>query len=133
MKQAVAGGCHCGAVRISCELDLAAPTTRCNCSICQKQRYWLAVVVADDFRLVQGEESLVDYRFGEQHVRHRFCRHCGVKPFGEASSPAFGGRFFAVNVACLELDPAVLAQLPIQYNDGRNDAHGHAPSITSYL
>jgi hypothetical protein len=133
MKQTVAGGCHCGAVRFSCQIDLTAPTTRCNCSICHKQRFWLAVVAVDDFTLVQGDDALVEYRFGAERIRHRFCRRCGVKPFGEADNPAFGGRFFAVNVACLEVEPEVLAKLPIQYNDGRHDAYGHAPSVTSYL
>ncbi len=133
MKQAVTGRCHCAAVRFSCQIDLTAPSTRCNCSICLKHRFWLTVVPADELRLVQGEEALVEYRFGSQRVRHRFCRHCGVKPFGESSNPAFGGRFFAVNVACLDLEPEALAQIPIQYNDGRHDAHGHAPTLTSYL
>jgi hypothetical protein len=133
MKQEIGGGCHCGKVRFSCHIDLEAPTIRCNCSICSKARYWLAPIQAADFRLLQGEEALSEYRFAGGDVVHHFCRTCGIKTFGQASSPAFGGRFFGVNVACLELAPEQLAVLPVAFNDGRNDRHGQAPAISSYL
>jgi hypothetical protein len=133
MKQTVNGSCHCGDVQFSCGLDPAQPTVRCNCSICTKARYWLAPVPAADFQLMRGEDALADYRFGHGRVAHRFCRRCGVKVFGQSSAPAFGGAFFAVNVACLELTPQALADLPIAYVDGRHDAPGATPAITSYL
>lgn len=132
MKQVVSGSCHCGAVRFTCHLDLSAPTTRCNCSICAKARYWLAPVPAADFQLLAGESELSEYTFGSHSVRHRFCRTCGIKTFGQSSHPAFGGDFFAVAVACLELEPDVLAQLPVTYHDGRNGS-GEAPRVTAYL
>lgn len=132
MKQSVSGSCHCGAVRFRCELDLAAPTTRCNCSICAKARYWLAPVPAADFQLLSGADELAEYRFGSHGIGHRFCRTCGIKTFGEANHPAFGGRFFGVAVGCLELSPEALAALPIVYHDGLGGS-GAPPAITSYL
>jgi hypothetical protein len=36
------GSCHGGAVRFECELDLAEGTSKCNCSICTKARFWKA-------------------------------------------------------------------------------------------
>jgi hypothetical protein len=132
MKETIFGGCHCGAVRFSCALDLAAPTMRCNCSICSKARYWFAPVPAVDFTLLAGESELADYRFGSHSVHHRFCRKCGIKTFGEASLPAFGGPFFAVSVPCLELAAEVLAQLPVEYNDGASGS-GKPPAITRHL
>jgi hypothetical protein len=133
MKPTINGSCHCGKVRFSCELDLAAATYRCNCSICSRARYWLAVVPAPQFRLLAGAEELSDYRFGSGSIHHRFCRTCGIKTFGEGDHPAFGGRFYGVNVGCLDLSPEVLAELPVTFSDGRHDAQQSAPAITGYL
>lgn len=133
MKQHVTGGCHCGDVRFACELASSQPTMRCNCSICAKARYWLVPVPAADFQLLHGDEVLSDYRFGEGNIVHRFCRRCGIKVFGQASLPAFGGAFYGVNVACLDLSPEALAGLPVLYLDGLHDAPHAAPAVTSYL
>jgi hypothetical protein len=132
MKQTVTGGCHCGDVRFSCELDPAQPTFRCNCSICAKGRYWLAPIPAPDFQLLRGTGSLASYSFGPGHISHHFCRRCGIKTFGQGNIPAFGGAFFGVNVACLDLTPPALAGLALVYVDGRNDAPD-PPAVTSYL
>ena len=43
MAKAYAGGCHCGAVRFECDLDAAAETSRCSCSICAKGRFWKTI------------------------------------------------------------------------------------------
>jgi hypothetical protein len=127
------GNCHCGAVEFECELDLAAGTQRCNCSGCRKQRFWKAMVPESAFRLLKGAEALSDYQFGSHRVHHRFCRICGVKPFGTVELPEIG-RFVAVNVACLGgLSDAQLAAIPIRYEDGRDDAWERAPVTTSYL
>jgi hypothetical protein len=132
MKQTLSGSCHCGAVRFACHVELSAPTVRCNCSICLRARYWFTVVPAADLELLAGEEQLADYSFGAHSIHHRFCRTCGIKPFGQGNNPAFGGAFFAVAVTCLELSPEVLANLPVQYFDGAADS-GEAPAITGHL
>jgi hypothetical protein len=124
------GSCHCGAVRFEVDADLDAGTVRCNCSICRKSRFWLAFAPAADFRLLQGEDDLLDYRFGSGRIRHRFCRHCGVKPFGMAAD----GSGVAISLACLDgVAPERLASLPISHVDGEHDCWDAPPAVTSYL
>jgi hypothetical protein len=134
MKKTYQGSCHCGQVRFECNLDLAEGTSRCNCSICSKARFWKAFVPGAALRVLEGEAALQDYRFASHSIRHRFCRHCGIKVFGEGSNPAFGGQFFAVNLACLDDLPAdELAAAPLRFEDGRHDDWAHAPADTRLL
>lgn len=134
MKKTYHGSCHCGAVRFGCDLDLSAGTSRCNCSFCKRTRFWKALVGADEFRLLRGEDALTDYRFGSGTIRHLFCGRCGVTPFGSGEAEEFGGVFYAVNVACLEgATDEELARAPVSYEDGRNDRWDRAPAETRYL
>lgn len=133
MMKTYHGGCHCGAVRFECELDLDKGTSKCNCSICAKGRFWKAIVMAPSFRLMQGAEALSEYQFGHQVIHHLFCRHCGIKPFGRANVAELGGEFYAVNLACLDASDAELANAPIHYEDGRNNDWQSSPAETCHL
>ena len=134
MKKTYHGSCHCGAVRFESELDLTEGTSKCNCSICTKTRFWNAIVKADAFRLLQGEDALADYQFGHNAIHHFFCSYCGVKPFGSGEMEALGGKFYAVNVACLDdATDEELAKAPIAYENGRDDRWDQAPPETRYL
>ncbi len=127
------GSCHCGSVRFECDVDLATGTSRCNCSVCAKGRFWKAIVPPDAFRIVAGEDALADYQFGNHVIHHRFCRHCGVKPFGQADIPSLGP-IVAINVACLDDVPdAVLAAAPVAFEDGRHGRWEAMPAVTSHL
>lgn len=126
------GSCHCGAVRFEADLDLTAPTYRCNCSICSRNRFWPAIVKPEDFRLLTGSEMLTKYLFNTKRNEHHFCKVCGVRPFGIGNMPD-GQRIYGVNIGCLEnATPEELAAAPIVYIDGKHDRHA-APAITSYL
>lgn len=132
MLRTYRGSCHCGAVRFEADLDLTAPTYRCNCSICSRNRFWPAIVKPEDFRLLTGSEMLTKYLFNTKRNEHHFCKVCGVRPFGIGNMPD-GQRIYGVNIGCLEnATPEELAAAPIVYIDGKHDRHA-APAITSYL
>jgi hypothetical protein len=137
MKRIYHGSCHCGAVRFEAELDLAAETSRCNCSICAKSRFWKAIVPAAAFHMTQGEDAVSEYRFEGRTgagIRHVFCRRCGVKAFGSGTHEQLGGTFYGVNVACLDdASDRELAEAPVVYQDGRHDNWQAAPAETRYL
>ena len=63
MLKTYQGSCHCGAVRFAADLDLAQPTFRCNCSICRRNRFWVAVARPEGFRLLAGQAELTEYLF----------------------------------------------------------------------
>lgn len=135
MKKTHKGSCHCGDVRFECELDLAEGTSKCNCSVCGKSRFWKAIVPAGKFRLLQGADRLADYQFGNRIIHHQFCRTCGVKPFGRGEVESIGA-FYAVNVLCLDdVSDEELAAAPVVVEDGRNNkwGPGSKPDVTSYL
>ena len=134
MKKTYKGSCHCGKVRFEVDLDLGAGTVKCNCSICAKQRAWLAAVSPSDVRLLAGESELADYQFGARRIHHRFCRTCGVRPFGQASVEDTASGFYAVNLGALDdIDPAELAKAAVMYVDGRHDNFEAPPAVTGHL
>jgi hypothetical protein len=133
MLKTYRGSCHCGAVRFEAELDLSAPTYRCNCSICRRTRFWAAVAKPDGFRLCAGGGEIHEYAFGRKQNLHFFCRHCGVRAFGVGNETPIG-TMYGVNVGCLEdLSEEELARVPITYVDGRDDRWQDVPGFVSHL
>ena len=140
MMKTYRGSCHCGAVSFETELDLAtAQTSRCNCSICRRQRYWKSLVKAETVRVKQGKDALTDYQFGSHTIHHLFCKTCGVKPFGRAHLDInFGGHemkgeYYAINLTCLDATDEELAAANVRFEDGRTNDYMSAPAVTSYL
>lgn len=116
-----AGGCHCGRVRF--EVD--APATldvldvlECNCSICRMTGFLHLIVPASRFRLLTGDDALVEYRFNTGAARHRFCSCCGVKSFYVPRSHPDG---FSVNARCLD-DAATLVLAVSRFDDRDREA-----------
>lgn len=140
MQKTYCGSCHCGAVRFECDLDLAAGTSRCNCSFCRKNRFWMAIAKGDAFRLLAGADQLVDYQHTPKgkpgpFLHLLFCGRCGVRPFSKGGYlPALGAEFHAVNLACLD-DASVeeLANAKVRYVDGAGDDWAPIEGETRHL
>ncbi len=134
MKRTYHGSCHCGKVRFEADIDFDAGSGRCNCTICTKRRNWEAIIRPADFRLRSGEADLADYQFGSLSSHHRFCRTCGVAPFGDGYIEAIGGAYVAINLGALDdASPEALAEIPVRYMDGRNDSWWNTPAETRHL
>lgn len=133
------GGCHCGNVRYEADIDLAAGTHRCNCSLCRKARAWFCFVTADRLRVVAGEDAMSEYRWtppgrAEPGLAYRFCSHCGVRLFATGELAALGGRFYAVHVPTIEgVDADELARAPLNFVDNAHDRPDRAPADTRLL
>ena len=79
------GSCHCGKVTIEVEGEITGAVS-CNCSICSKRGSLLWFVPREHMK-VSGESELTTYTFNKHVIKHRFCKHCGVLPFGEGTDP----------------------------------------------
>lgn len=112
----VAGGCHCGAVRYEAAVDFSQ-TMECNCSHCEKKGFILSFTPMENFRLLQGEDQLAEYRFNQKKIAHVFCKVCGVQSFARGEAPD-GAIMAAVNIRCLDgVDISALSPAKV---DGRS-------------
>jgi len=133
MLKTYRGSCHCGAVRFKADLDLEAGSFRCNCSICRRTRFWVAVARPEGFKLLAGRGELTEYLFNTRRNQHFFCRHCGVRAFGVGNDTPIG-KMVGVNIGCLEgLSEEQLARIPITRVDGMHDRWQEPPEFFSHL
>ncbi|HEY0839676.1 MAG TPA: GFA family protein, partial [Vulgatibacter sp.] len=109
-------------------------TSKCNCTICWKRRWWGVQVEPGAFRPLEGVEELVPYPSKAKSGPGGFCRHCGVSPFASGDAAEWNaGDYVGINLACLDdLDPAVLATAPVRHMDGRADSWT-TPAETRHL
>lgn len=120
------GRCHCGAVRFRLTSEPITSGRTCNCSICiRKGATWsTSYYPPEAFELVSGEDSVVEYMFGDRQVKHCFCKTCGVSTFNvvvdvpaDYDGPARPG-YYRINLGCVdEIDRGALEVLLI---DGRS-------------
>ena len=114
-EQHYKGSCQCGAVTFEADLDLDKTVT-CNCSRCQRLGSVLTFTTRDKLDVKTGMDSLTQYLFHKNVIRHQFCKVCGIEPFALVDKNWQGNPAAAVNVNCLEgVDPRALKS---QHFDG---------------
>jgi hypothetical protein len=134
MKKTYHGSCHCGAVKFEVDIDLAAGTNKCNCTVCTKTRNWNVIVKPDAFRLLAGEDALTDYQFGGKQGHRLFCRHCGVRSYEYGHVKEIGGDYVSIQVSSLDdVDLAELIAAPVRFANGRDNAWWEPPKETRHL
>jgi hypothetical protein len=110
------GSCHCGNIAIEVEGELTGGLA-CNCSICSRKGSLLWFVPRDSLKVsTKNEAGTGSYTFNKHVIKHRFCKTCGIHPYGEGVDPK-GNRMAAINVRCL--DAVDLDALKIMQFDGR--------------
>ena len=115
------GGCHCGRVRFEVIAPARIEVSECDCSICAKCGYLHLIVDDDQFKLLQGKESLSVYSFNTHTAKHFFCSVCGVKSFYKPRSHPEG---ISVNVRCI--DEGSIESMSIKPFNGRDWDKGRA-------
>jgi len=107
------GSCHCGAVAFTVDADLPKEAMSCNCSHCRRKGFLLTFLPAAQVTVTAGEDALVEYRFNQHKLAHRFCPTCGVQPFAEGAGPD-GSAMRAVNLRAVpdcDLDALIVKKV----------------------
>ena len=84
-------------------------------SICSLKGNPYVIVPESNFRLLQGEDALTEYRFETRRARHLFCKACGVQSFYRPRSNPEG-----VSVLVPALEPATIEGVEVGNFDGQN-------------
>jgi hypothetical protein len=110
------GSCHCGKIAFEVEGELKEAMA-CNCSMCFRKGSLLWFVPRQQLHLLTSDGAIGTYTFNKHVIKHRFCRACGIHPYGEGSDPK-GNPMAAINIRCL--DGIDLETVPVQQFDGRS-------------
>lgn len=114
MSKRYAGGCHCGNVRFTVEVDEHV-ARECNCSVCFKKGFIHVIVPKEKFTYHGPADALTTYTFNTHVAKHTFCRICGVQPFYIPRSHPNG---VSANLRCFDGD--AFDDFDVQPFDGRN-------------
>lgn len=123
-QQHYAGGCDCGAVRFTIDLDLDHPIA-CNCSNCRKRGliFWFAA--PERFQVTAGGGTH-EYGSNRQARKHQVCAVCGVETFFYSEMPD-GTEMVAVNARCIDdINPTRLKPV----TDGSSKQQSKARQLT---
>jgi len=116
MMRKYKGSCHCGNVAIEVEGEIDSGLA-CNCSICSRKGSLLWFVQREQLRVLTPDDAAATYTFNKHVIKHRFCKTCGIHPYGEGVDPK-GNAIAAINLRCIE--GIELETIPVHHFDGRS-------------
>ena len=108
--------CHCRSVEADINITNLEKVIRCNCSLCKRKGFIMAMVKNEVFKIIKGKDKFKLYQFHTNVAKHFFCSNCGIYTHhNPRSNPAMTG----FNIGCVdEIDPFDFFDVPI--NDGNN-------------
>jgi hypothetical protein len=116
MKRKIQASCHCGAVKITAEVETPLRPMRCTCSFCRRRQAGNVSARADTLTVVEGADALALYQFGTRTAEHFFCRHCGIYTHHRRrSDPSQTG----INIGCIDREEPWRYE-PMDWTDGVN-------------
>ena len=95
----ITGGCHCGAVRFTAQVDPKQTLLDCNCSLCSMTGHLHLMAKHTAFVLHTERSNLNSYRFNTGQAEHLFCTNCGIKSFYQPRSHPDS---WSINAHCIK-------------------------------
>jgi len=138
MSKTYKGSCMCQTIKFEADIDLSKPTSKCNCSLCSKNRFWSIRLRPENFRFISEsgtiDELLTEYIHARPNIRRYFCKKCGIHPFMKVEFPSSGGEMVSISVNCLDdVSPEEWAKMSVQFLDGLNNNWANQPKETNYM
>jgi hypothetical protein len=107
-----AGGCHCGAIRISFESEKPLAPRACQCSFCRKHNA-RSVSDPDGAATLASRVAPLVYRFASRSADYLLCPVCGV--YLGAVTGARGALLATLNLNAFDEPHPELAAEPVSY------------------
>lgn len=135
------GGCHCGVLSYSVELDLTNPVAdKCNCTSCLNRGYLILEVLPPSKFALKSPASRDDPQLGKYSPKggslyFYFCKTCGVNCFYDGVGEVDGKDTEYLKINALTLDPDQdidFTKFKIEYWDGKNDNWKAGPRDQPY-
>ncbi|KAE9371932.1 hypothetical protein N431DRAFT_426495 [Stipitochalara longipes BDJ] len=137
------GGCHCGFIRYSLNLDLTDTVGgKCNCSSCLSRGLLILDVLPPSSFKLKSPSSLNDSQLGKYSPKGEggsfffyFCKNCGVNVFYQARNTSDKGEPEWLRINALSLDPDQgldFTKFKMEYWDGKNNNWKAGPSDVPY-
>jgi hypothetical protein len=118
-KKLFHGSCHCGKIKFETNIDLSVGSSKCNCTFCRKYSNWNIKVSPENFKLLEGDDSITKYANRSEIGYYAFCKHCGSLPFGLSKKTDWTDEGASIKVSSFDdMSIAEMNSMPMTYYNG---------------